>query len=202
MLIKKQSIMDVATQLFAQDGYHAVGIDRIITGAGVAKKTFYKHFPSKKKLIIAVLEWRASTSLASLRDFVEERGTPLARLQAVFDWHAVWFSSGNCTDGLFIAAITEFHHLDTDISSCSTAQKQLLTEFIAGIIEVLLDRTVAARTARQCVMLLDGALAAALVDDKSAAVAEAWLAMQSIIKLADDAERGSQTTMDSKNQFT
>ncbi len=108
-------------------------------------------------------------------------GTPLARLQAVFDWHAVWFSSGNCTDSLFIAAITEFHHLDTDISSCSTAQKQSLTEFIAGIIEVLLDRTAAARTARQCVMLLDGALTAALADGKSAAVEEAWLAMQSII---------------------
>jgi AcrR family transcriptional regulator len=195
MLNKKQNILDVATQLFAQDGYHAVGIDRIINAADVAKKTFYRYFPSKKKLIIAVLERRASMSLASLRDFVEERGTPLARLQAVFDWHAVWFSSGNCTGSLFIAAITEFHHLDTDISSCSTAQKQLLTEFVAGIMEVLLDRNAAARTARQCVMLLDGALAAVLADGKSTAVEDAWLAMQSIVKLADDTRRDAQTTM-------
>jgi len=41
MLNKRQAILDTATRLFYAHGYHAVGIDRIIAEAGVAKMTMY-----------------------------------------------------------------------------------------------------------------------------------------------------------------
>jgi AcrR family transcriptional regulator len=46
-------ILDTATRLFYAEGVHAVGIDRIIAEAGVAKATFYHHFPSKDELVRA-----------------------------------------------------------------------------------------------------------------------------------------------------
>ena len=52
---KRQILIDTATRLFSQDGYHAVGIDRILAEAGVAKMTLYKYFPSKKELVVEVL---------------------------------------------------------------------------------------------------------------------------------------------------
>lgn len=49
----RERILDVAGALFYREGYRAVGVDRVIAEAGVAKATFYKHFPSKDDLIVA-----------------------------------------------------------------------------------------------------------------------------------------------------
>jgi AcrR family transcriptional regulator len=49
-------ILDAAGPLFYREGFRAVGVDRVIATAGVAKATFYNHFPSKDDLIVAWIE--------------------------------------------------------------------------------------------------------------------------------------------------
>lgn len=44
-----------ASRLFYEAGIQATGVDSIIDAAGVAKATFYRHFPSKDDLIVAWL---------------------------------------------------------------------------------------------------------------------------------------------------
>ncbi|MBI3311475.1 MAG: helix-turn-helix transcriptional regulator, partial [Serratia liquefaciens] len=41
----RQRILLTAHNLFYRDGVRATGIDRIISESGVAKVTFYRHFP-------------------------------------------------------------------------------------------------------------------------------------------------------------
>ena len=53
VLSARDRILSVAGRLFYRDGYRAIGVDRVIAEAGVAKATFYKHFPSKDDLIVA-----------------------------------------------------------------------------------------------------------------------------------------------------
>lgn len=60
----RERILDAAGALFYRDGFRAVGVDRVIAEAGVAKATFYRHFPSKDDLIVAWLG-RAEAALAA-----------------------------------------------------------------------------------------------------------------------------------------
>lgn len=82
----EQRLLDVASRLFYTEGIHAVGIDRVIAEASVAKATLYAHFPSKAELVAAYLE-RESQS------WVAEAGRRLAEtspgrgpaIQALFE---------------------------------------------------------------------------------------------------------------------
>lgn len=89
----KQRILDTAAGLFGERGYRCVGINEIIAKAGVAKATFYLHFPSKEQLCLAWLEREAGREgvlhaelLADgrpVRERVEERFDALkAKLKA------------------------------------------------------------------------------------------------------------------------
>ena len=52
----RQRIVDTAYQLFARRGIRDVGVNELISSAGVAKATFYRHFASKDELVLAFLE--------------------------------------------------------------------------------------------------------------------------------------------------
>jgi AcrR family transcriptional regulator len=67
----RQRILDTADRLFYQEGVRAVGIDRIIDEANVAKMSLYKHFPSKDDLILAVLKFREEGVLNFFRSAME-----------------------------------------------------------------------------------------------------------------------------------
>src|SRR5262249_62388843 len=67
----RKRILETADRLFYRDGLRAVGIDRIIAEAGVAKMSLYNHFPSKNDLILAVLKYREEAVLEFFRSAVE-----------------------------------------------------------------------------------------------------------------------------------
>lgn len=52
---KQQSILDAATALFAEKGYASTSTKEISQKAGVAEGTIFKHYKSKKELLIAVV---------------------------------------------------------------------------------------------------------------------------------------------------
>lgn len=51
----QERLLDVASRLFYAEGIHAVGIDRVVAEASVAKATLYAHFASKAELVAAYL---------------------------------------------------------------------------------------------------------------------------------------------------
>jgi AcrR family transcriptional regulator len=53
ILSARARILAVAGALFYREGSRAIGVDRVIAEADVAKATFYRHFPSKDDLIVA-----------------------------------------------------------------------------------------------------------------------------------------------------
>ena len=61
-------LLQVGFRLFATHGYDAVGVQQIVTEAGVTKPTLYHYFQSKKGLFEAILQERTSEFLDDLRE--------------------------------------------------------------------------------------------------------------------------------------
>lgn len=81
--LARQRVLATATALFYAEGVHAVGIDRIIAEAGVAKATFYHHFPAKDELVRAYVEQQSRLGQAAVAALGER--SPRAMLLGVFD---------------------------------------------------------------------------------------------------------------------
>src|SRR6056297_2349287 len=51
----KQRLLDVALELFSEEGYHSVSISRIAKEAGMSKGNTYNYFKSKEDLLIQLV---------------------------------------------------------------------------------------------------------------------------------------------------
>jgi AcrR family transcriptional regulator len=71
----RERILDAAFRLFYARGIRAVGVDLIIAESGVAKATFYKHFPAKDDLVLAYLD-REESTLELLVQQLARQGVP------------------------------------------------------------------------------------------------------------------------------
>jgi AcrR family transcriptional regulator len=85
-LAPRERILKTASDLFYRLSINAVGIDRIIAESGVAKMTFYKHFPSKAKLIATYLRHTKAMWFQMLATATEKPGlSGTERVLAIFD---------------------------------------------------------------------------------------------------------------------
>ena len=82
-------ILAAATELFYQRGIRATGTNAIIAHSGVAKASFFRHFPTKDDLLLAWLEQPASRWLDSIRQETGEL-PPRDRLLGFFDALGRW----------------------------------------------------------------------------------------------------------------
>ena len=89
-LSARDRIVRTAADLFYRNGFRATGINEVIEKAGVAKATFYAHFPTKDELCLAYLKERNSEEAQEILDFVATKKTPLARFYGVMDSIESW----------------------------------------------------------------------------------------------------------------
>ena len=82
----RDRILETAFALFYARGIRAVGVDLIIAESGVAKATFYKHFPAKDELVLAYLDKVDVVWGGQLRAAAEAAGDRAdAQLVGMFD---------------------------------------------------------------------------------------------------------------------
>lgn len=101
-------IIETAMRLFYAHGTRAVGIDRIIGESGVAKMSFYHHFPSKADLVAAFLEERHVRWMAWFAARLEARRAKRGgHLAAVADVLREWFATPDFHGCAFINILAE-----------------------------------------------------------------------------------------------
>jgi AcrR family transcriptional regulator len=159
----RQRILETADRLFYQNGIRAVGVDRVIAEAGVAKMTLYAHFPSKDDLIVAVLRHRED----ALREFVGEamgRHAKRAkdRLRAFFAALKDLFSQSGFRGCPFQNALAELADPDHPGVVYCRDQKRRFAELIRGLVEEAAGKG-GAKSAPAVVTLVEGAIVNAVI---------------------------------------
>jgi AcrR family transcriptional regulator len=101
-------ILGIAYDLFSRRGIRDVGVNELIESSGVAKSTFYRHFPSKDDLVLAVLALRDQIWFAEVVAEAQRRSaTPEEELLVIFDVFAEWLGDGGYKSNLFIKVLME-----------------------------------------------------------------------------------------------
>lgn len=87
---RQRELMSVAARLFARHGYHAVGINDISGELGLTGPAFYRHYPSKEALLVAVLDDAITAHLENVVDLVRSIADPSDALHAIVDNHVAF----------------------------------------------------------------------------------------------------------------
>ena len=105
----REHILEVADRLFYEQGIHAVGIDRVIAVAGIAKTSLYRYFPSKDVLIKAYLEQRDERFWRELEiALADYTAGPRSQLIGIIDWIAQLLEQPTCHGCPFLLTVGEF----------------------------------------------------------------------------------------------
>ncbi|WP_336169800.1 TetR/AcrR family transcriptional regulator [Acinetobacter sp. 161(2023)] len=119
---KREIILTTATQLFIQESYIAVGIDRIITESNIAKATFYKHFPSKEELVVACLKELKLDIQIAVEEQISTRSVPLEKLEQLYMWYINWVNKNG-------ARGCPFHKARMDVGSLYPSIHVVIDEY-------------------------------------------------------------------------
>ena len=105
----RERVLDTAYAMFAARGVRDVGVDEVIAGAGVAKATLYRHFPSKDDLVVAFLEEREQRWTMDWIQVETRRRSPEPdqQLLAIFDLFDEWFHREDFEGCAFINVMLE-----------------------------------------------------------------------------------------------
>lgn len=179
----RERIVDAANSLFYREGIRAVSVDAVAERAGVTKKTLYYHFKSKDDLIAEYLTSRDQPNLKLFETWFDSaEGDVADKVEAIFlevatsARHPKWRGCG------FLRTAAELANLPGHPAmKVGAGHKKKFEDWLAGR---LVDHHISdpAATARQVVLLMDGAFSTMLVHRDAAYAEEAGRAAKAIVR--------------------
>ena len=157
----RERILLTAHDLFYADGIRATGIDRVIAASGVAKVTFYRHFPSKDDLVRDFLDHRHARWMAWFVDALGRRGAheragDAGALLLLAEVMAEWFADPAFRGCAFINAVAEVGGSVEGAAERAREHKREMVEVIAGLLPAALPARMA--LAQAAALGVDGAI--------------------------------------------
>ena len=169
---KREHIAAVADRVFYSEGFSRVGIDRVVSEAGVALGTLYNHFGGKSGLVVGALQHREASFFAELERVAADK-TGDDRVLSLFDGLLSWAKDHGGNGCFFLRAASD-HTDDAAIRETAIAHKRaFLTLIEARLLETGRSPDTAIRLAPGLYILFEGAVAACPVLGDERAIEEA-----------------------------
>lgn len=183
----RERLLDAAEALIYAGGIHATGVDAIVKQSGTARKSFYTHFESKDALVASALERRDERWMNwFIAGTLRHGETARKHLLGMFDVLREWFASEGFHGCVFLNAAGEIASAEDPIRIVAREHKERLLAFVRTqcddyVAESGMDARRAARLSRQWLILLDGAIAVALVSGEADAALDARAAAEALL---------------------
>lgn len=145
---KRESLLENAERLFYENGFHAIGMKRIISESDVALMTMYNHFDSKEDLILEVLKRREERYFSFLKTSLKGNNKAIS----LADAHMNWILENGSNGCMMLRAKEEYSSTNTEISDTVIAHKKNLISFFQ-------DNGFSVSQATRLAMLFEGATA-------------------------------------------
>jgi AcrR family transcriptional regulator len=166
----RDRLLATATRLFLEEGIHSVGISRIIAEADVALMTLYRKFGGKDELVAAAVEQWSARWLQWLNDKLDacDDDDPLSRFEGL--WNAIeeWLASERFRGSLAANVAIELRGKPHHPAQEAIIEHQLATRQLLEDLAKRAGATEPTAVAAQLHVLVEGAVAAAFVDRRSA----------------------------------
>ncbi|AMH07076.1 TetR family transcriptional regulator [Achromobacter xylosoxidans] len=158
----RQRLLQATERLVYAGGIHATGMDLIVRTSGVARKQVYRLYPNKDALVAAALRARDERWMQWFVAASSHVQAPRARLLAMFDALREWFGTDDFRGCAFLNAAGEIGDEASPILAVAREHKARLLEYVRTLTRAaaLPDPDEAAA---QLLVLIDGAIAVALV---------------------------------------
>lgn len=180
-------VLDAAEELFYARGIQSVGMDEIRDRSGVSLKRLYQLFPSKEKLVVAVLERRDARWHERLIAYVNRVNGPEARILAVFDWLGEWFDEPTFRGCAWINSNGEMGGISPAVAEQARRHKARFKRYLHQLVA---EAGLPPGLSDQLALLADGAMADAGIFANPSAASQARAAAATLIRAAR--RRGSQ----------
>jgi len=90
---RREQLLSTALRVFSEGGYHSTSMDEIAAAAGVSKPVLYQHFPGKRDLFLALVQFTLAELSEKLERSLANAETNKARVQNVIDTHFEFVNS-------------------------------------------------------------------------------------------------------------
>jgi AcrR family transcriptional regulator len=127
-------IAEAARRLFAGDGYGATSIDAIAKDAGVATRTVYSAFGTKREILSLICDlWLQRAGAVDLAGDVLAETDPAAKLRKAAHWLTNLYSAGFDVVLIFEAATDESAETRALLRSKLAGRNQVMDAMIASM---------------------------------------------------------------------
>jgi len=89
--IKRQCIMEVASRLFAEQGFSGCEMERVASEFGIAKGTLYLYFSGKEELFLACVDWGMDCMQRAVRASYQQDDEPFTRISNAIKAYLTFF---------------------------------------------------------------------------------------------------------------
>jgi AcrR family transcriptional regulator len=178
-----ERILAAADKLFYEQGIRAVGVDAIAAEAGVSKRTLYNYYPTKDQLIAAYLTGR-------FKHIAPSDAPAREQILGYFDRLKAMLEDGSFRGCPFVNAVTELGDRKHAATNLAVQFKEQRLAWYRSLLERMAVADPAS-LAVQLQILVEGALASALVRDDPSVARSARAAAEILLDAAVAGKKGA-----------